>query len=91
MDTIDAGNVQVGLLADIAAQSAIPKIPGPPCGVVRVMGELSEALASDFRAAVDGPYDPQIISDQLAKRGVRLSGDSIRRHRNAKCKCRFGA
>lgn len=75
-----------GLLAAIQAEASYK---GPQCTVKTTLDKLDKADRDDLVAAM---ADNDIESTKIARvlqqqRGLRISGDTIRRHRKGECAC----
>ena len=76
----------VGLLDEIREQVAAAR--GLRCPVARVMAELDKRDAGELRAAMDDrSITGSAIGKALRARGLRISDEGIRGHRNRTCSC----
>lgn len=76
-------DVAAGLADDLAALSSAPRHrPGPPCGMQTILAGLEEKAATSLQALID---DVQVSASSLSKvlseHGLRVSPQSVARHR----------
>lgn len=82
--TLEAGD----LIGEIRA--AI-RHPGGHCSVGVVLAQMDPETAAEFRAAIDMPeLSGEAISSVLRRRGYRVAGQTINRHRRGGCICDAG-
>lgn len=75
----------MGLLEDMKADE-IKK--GPPCSLEVVLREMKNPDREDLLEAMKDPtIMATTISRVLARRGVKVGPQAIRRHRNGECRC----
>lgn len=72
-----------------AINAARPTVSKSICGVRRVLAEMSQADAADFKSALQNPV---IESSAIAKGvsvalGAKISAASVARHRKGECSC----
>jgi len=72
-----------------AINAARPAVSKSICGVRRVLSDLSEADAADFKSALDNPAieSTAIAKGVVAALGVKLAAPSVARHRKGECSC----
>jgi hypothetical protein len=59
-----------------------------PCKVRTVYDSLDEPSKTIFIQAIDNPEWPMTtLANELKKRGIDISDNSIRRHRRGVCSC----
>lgn len=67
---------------------ALPKRADKVCRVDILAKGMSEHDDQIFRAACDNPEWPiNTLSNELNRRGISISGPTIRRHRDRVCAC----
>jgi hypothetical protein len=75
----------VGLLDELRSEEPPPK---HLCGVTKTVESLDKKDAADLVAAIeDATIMATSISRVLARRGLTLKPDAIRRHRKRECRC----
>ena len=75
----------MSLLDDIASDHLRS---GTRCGVRATLDSMTPEDAAELRVAIDNPaYAAAAIHRALKRRGVRLSDQSITRHRAERCLC----
>lgn len=75
----------MGLLDDFKNEGVRPRVR---CQVTVILDSMTEADAADLKAALgDVTVTGAAIERVLQRRGVRLSQNSITRHRRGECTC----
>lgn len=75
----------MGLLDDMKNEQIIK---GPPCSVSLAIASMSKSDLDDFnKACADPAIAGTVICRVLARRGVVIRPEALRRHRKKECRC----
>lgn len=76
----------MGLLDDIGSEQAT--LNPNMCPVARLLPELDDADAEDFKEAISDPGIAHVaVTRALKKRGIHLDTQGLSRHRRHLCAC----
>ena len=78
----------MNLFDEIAAET---NSKGPDCKTGQLLEELSKEDRADLERAINSKIAATAIVRVLARRGINLKSDSLRRHRHGECKCHQSA